>query len=104
MPYIRLSSRASDDLRVIWSYVEAETQSPTSVEYPPAADRLLEMLHEVFQSLSNYPLMGRVSSISPELRVFSVKRYLIFYRPRENGIEIARVLHTAREFGLEHVS
>jgi toxin ParE1/3/4 len=45
------------------------------------------------------PLIGRQrEELSPRLRSFPVSRYIIFYRPMENGIEIVRVLHGARDF------
>jgi toxin ParE1/3/4 len=45
------------------------------------------------------PQLGRRrEELSPRLRSFPVGRYVIFYRPLENGIEIARVLHGARDF------
>jgi toxin ParE1/3/4 len=42
--------------------------------------------------------MGRVrDELVPSLRSFPVGKYVIFYRPIENGIEIARILHGARD-------
>jgi toxin ParE1/3/4 len=35
--------------------------------------------------------------LSPRLRSFPVKNYVIFYRPLEDGIEIVRVLHGAQD-------
>jgi toxin ParE1/3/4 len=44
------------------------------------------------------PELGRLrEELSPRLRSFPVGRYVIFYRPMENRIEIARVLHGARD-------
>ena len=36
--------------------------------------------------------------IRPELRTFPVGNYLILYREIENGAEIVRVVHGAREW------
>ena len=45
------------------------------------------------------PDMGRLrEDLSAGLRSFSVGNYVIFYRPMKGGIEIARVLHGARDF------
>ncbi|MGH7989069.1 MAG: type II toxin-antitoxin system RelE/ParE family toxin [Limisphaerales bacterium] len=45
------------------------------------------------------PLLGRErEELLPRLRSFPVSRYVIFYRPMENGIEVVRVLHGARDF------
>ncbi|WP_373530241.1 type II toxin-antitoxin system RelE/ParE family toxin [Nostoc sp.] len=43
------------------------------------------------------PKMGRERiDISPLVRSFAVSNYLIFYRLIEEGIEIVRVIHGAR--------
>jgi toxin ParE1/3/4 len=45
-----------------------------------------------------HPELGRLrDEFAPGLRCFPVDRYLIFYRVREDNIEIARVLHGARD-------
>jgi toxin ParE1/3/4 len=36
--------------------------------------------------------------LSPRLRSFPVGSYIIFYRPTQDGVEIARILHGARDF------
>lgn len=42
--------------------------------------------------------MGRLRpDIAPELRYFVVGNYLILYRTVENGIQIVRVIHGARD-------
>jgi toxin ParE1/3/4 len=38
----------------------------------------------------------RRSHLAPNLRMFPVYEYLIFYRPIDDGVEIARVLHGRR--------
>jgi len=35
--------------------------------------------------------------LAARLRSFPVGSYVIFYRPMENGVEIVRVLHGARD-------
>jgi toxin ParE1/3/4 len=50
------------------------------------------------QALSRRPAMGRVrSELAPELRSFPVGRYVVFYLPCPDGIDIVRVLHGARD-------
>ena len=42
--------------------------------------------------------MGRPrGELAPRLRSFPVGPYVLFYRPTPNGIEVARVLHGARD-------
>jgi toxin ParE1/3/4 len=71
---------------------------------PKAADRFLDRAEEAFETLLRMPEMG-VSVPAPGLslaglRRWSVpgfKKYLIFYRPVEDGIEVVRILHGARD-------
>lgn len=45
------------------------------------------------------PHLGRQrEELSPRLRSFPVANDVIFYRPLDNGVKIARVLHGARDF------
>ena len=44
------------------------------------------------------PEIGRPrEDLAARLRSFPVGSYIIFYRPMEYGVEIARVLHGARD-------
>jgi toxin ParE1/3/4 len=67
------------------------------------ADRFLRHVELTVEALVDSPDVGlRWSSIHnrlTDLRVSKVRRFpnhLIFYRPCESGIEIVRVLHSAR--------
>jgi toxin ParE1/3/4 len=62
--------------------------------------RFLVSAHETFSLLSTQPEMGWNSKLrNPELkglrlfRVNGFEKILIFYRPRERGVQILRVLH-----------
>ncbi len=62
------------------------------------ADALLRQLAGTMRTLAGNPLMGRSrEDLLPGLRSFAVGSYIIFYRPVERGIEVARVLHGARD-------
>jgi toxin ParE1/3/4 len=42
--------------------------------------------------------MGRIrSDLLPNLRSFPVGNYVIFYFPADDGIEVIRILHGARD-------
>ena len=42
--------------------------------------------------------MGRArDELAPDLRSFPFGRYVIFYEPIEDGIDVVRVLHSARD-------
>lgn len=89
MPYV-VSPRAETDLDEIWRYIAKENV--------PAADRLLDRLHQTFRMLARQPLMGQLrEDLRPMLRGFVVGNYVVFYRPTFKGIEIVRVIHGARD-------
>lgn len=47
--------------------------------------------------------MGRkVEELAPNLRSFPIGSYLIFYRPIEDGIQLIRILHGARDITPEY--
>jgi toxin ParE1/3/4 len=90
MARYRIARRAGIDLDDIWLSI-AERDGPV------AADRVLTRLYEAFVSLSLSPRIGvRRAYFGPNLRMFPVFDYLIFYRPMDDGVEIVRVLHGRR--------
>jgi toxin ParE1/3/4 len=86
----RVSDAAKSDLEEIWFYIARDN--------PDAADKFVRVLVSRFPTLASMPDLGRKrEELSPRLRSFPVGRYVIFYRPIEKGVEIARVLHGARD-------
>jgi toxin ParE1/3/4 len=88
--------RAASDLKGIAVYYFGESFS--------AALRFSEAVQATFDQLAGTPLMGSPRPLlHPRLadlrqwRVRGFENYLIFYRPIEDGIEIVRVLHGARD-------
>jgi toxin ParE1/3/4 len=91
MNQYRVSDAARSDLDEIWFYI--------ALDNVDAADRFLRAIVSRFPRLASMPEMGRQrEELATRLRSFPVGNYLIFYRPMENGVEIARVLHGARDF------
>ncbi len=90
MSQCRLSDAARSDLDEIWFYIAQDNAD--------AADNFIRAIVSRFPKLAAMPQMGRArEELSPHLRSFPIGRYVIFYRPMENGVEIARVLHGARD-------
>jgi toxin ParE1/3/4 len=86
----RVSNEARSDLDKIWYYIAQDN--------PEAADRFILKIISKFPKLAATPHLGRErDELSPRLRSFTVGRYIIFYRPIYNGVEIARVLNGARD-------
>jgi len=87
----RVSDAARSDLDEIWFYIAQDNTD--------AADQLIRTIVSRFPALAAMPLLGRQrEELSPRLRSLPVANYVIFYRPLDIGIEIARVLHGARDF------
>jgi toxin ParE1/3/4 len=59
---------------------------------------LLQRLNETIENLADNPYMGRKrNDLMPNLRSFVQGKYVIFYFPISNGIDIIRILHGARD-------
>jgi toxin ParE1/3/4 len=89
MSRVQFTVQAGRDLEEIEEFI--------SLDNPDAAARLLLSIHEKCVLVSRQPQMGRRHfDFSPDLRGFPVGNYLVFYRPAEDGIEVIRVIHGAR--------
>ena len=63
-----------------------------------ASDRQIDLFTEKFELLARNPYTGRNrEDFAAGLRSFPVGAYIIFYRLREEGIEISRVLNASRD-------
>lgn len=92
MPRVLTKPEADNDLVDIWLYIANDS--------PNNADRFLDRMREKFCSLAEAPQIGtRRDELRTGLRSQPVGTYLIFYFPLDDGIEIVRVLHGARDIG-----
>ena len=83
---------AEDDLLEIWVYIAADDSD--------AADRVIDRIEASCQRLASSPLTGsKRDELSSGLRSFVVGRYVVFYAPTSDGIDVVRVLHGARDIG-----
>ena len=90
MSHYRVSNAARADLDEIWLYIAEDD--------PEAADRFIRSINSRFPKLASMPYMGRQrEEPSPGMRSLPVGNYIIFYRPIDQGIEVVRVLHGARD-------
>ena len=69
-----------------------------------AGRRFIHAARREFKFLADSPLAGAIRQTAPRqlkgLRSWPIKKYrnyLIFYLPREHGVEIVRVLHGAQD-------
>jgi toxin ParE1/3/4 len=84
------SAAACRDLDDIFDYVAEHNLS--------AADRLVDMIFERCRLLVDFPEMGqRRSDLTPGLRAFSIRKYVVFFRSNQGIVEVVRVVHGARD-------
>ncbi len=90
MPNAYRAPLANSDLDAIWDYVARDN--------PAAADDLIDTLVEKCWMLAAHPDVGELRpELAPRLRSFSVGNYVILYRPVEDGVDVARVIHGSRD-------
>ncbi len=87
-----LADLAEQDLDLVWLYLARESSEQV-------ADIVLKKIRNDMRRLVDFPFIGhhRDDLPDPALRAWSVYSYLIVYRPFEDGIEVARVIHGAQD-------
>lgn len=81
---------AGADIAEIWDYIAEDSVLQ--------ADAWVDRLDGKLRLLSSQPLMGRArEDLSPGIRSMPFGRYVIFYEPLPDGIDVIRVLHSARD-------
>ena len=88
----RISSLARLDLDQIHDYIARDN--------PAAARRWLRKTMDQFSWLAKNPVSGEArDDFRPDLRSLSHGNYVIYFRQRQDHLEIVRVLHGARDIG-----
>ncbi len=82
------------DLQAVYRYIRADDEH--------SARRFLEKAYDTFEFLAENPLIGRARTEFGHdgLRSWRIQgfgRYLVFYVPREERVQIWRVLHGSRD-------
>jgi toxin ParE1/3/4 len=94
MKRYRLNSIAKSDLTSIHKYIARDNLT--------AADRLIYVFKQKFRLLASQPLLGQHRpELGANLRSFTVGNYVVYYRTVQNGIEVARVIHAARDIEMQ---
>ena len=84
------SPRAVEDLREILEYIARDQ--------PQVAEEFVSTLRQRCVELAQFPRIGMLrEDLAPQLRVFPVGNYAIYFRPANDGVRIERVLHAARD-------
>lgn len=90
MPRVTRRPLAEADILEIWDYIADDNIA--------AADRWVDRLDEQLGLLAGQPMMGRArDELAPGVRSFPFGRYVVFYAPLDDGIDVIRVLHGARD-------
>ena len=88
---ISRSLKSREDLTGIGLYIAQDN--------PSAADRVLDKIEERLQLRSDFPRSGtKRTKKRKNLRGVAEGNYVIFFRPLEDGIELVRVIHGARDY------
>lgn len=81
---------AAADIGEIWDYIAEDSVAQ--------ADAWVDRLDGRLRLLATKPLMGRArEELAPGLRSLSFGRYVVFYQPVDDDIDVVRVLHSARD-------
>lgn len=81
---------AAVDILDVWDHIAED-----SLEQ---ADRWIDNLDEKLKLIATQPLIGRArGELAAGMRSFPFGRYIIFYAPVDGGIDVVRVLHSARD-------
>lgn len=92
MPPIIYSADAQADLREIWDYIAEHSQFQ--------ADRLVLRFRSKLEYLAKWKTIGRPRpEIATGCRSYPYGNYCFYFRPTEAGIEVIRILHSARDIG-----
>ena len=81
---------AEEDILVIWEYIADDSIDE--------ADRWLDRLDEKLALWATQPTMGRSrDELIPGIRSMPFGRYVVFYAPAGEGLDVIRVLHGSRD-------
>ncbi|MFY9747414.1 MAG: type II toxin-antitoxin system RelE/ParE family toxin [Acidobacteriaceae bacterium] len=87
MAVLSLSPKARADLIDIGAYTLQTWSEAQAIRY-------LDRLEDAMERLAENPMLGRAcDEIRTGLRRIAEGRHVIFYRRRERGIRVSRILH-----------
>lgn len=86
MPRVTRRPQAEMDILDIWEYIAADSIVQ--------ADLWVDNLDRSLDLQATQPKMGRDrEELAPGLRSFPFGRYVVFFLPLEDGIDVVRVMH-----------
>ena len=90
MSNVTYSKLADRDLDEIWDYIAQDSIFQ--------ADRLWQRMKEKLEYLAKWQTIGRPRpEFTKGCRSFPFGNYCFYFRPTDSGIEVLRILHSARD-------
>ena len=81
---------AETDVLEIWGFIAEDSIAE--------ADRWVDRLDERLQLWATQPMIGRArEELAPGIRSMAFGRYVVFFAPIHDGIDLVRVLHSSRD-------
>ncbi len=94
-PRILRTRQSREDYLAIYEYIATDS--------PQNAAMILRLFDEKLAVLARNKHMGRPRpELAPNLRCWLVHRFVLFYRPIEDGIVLVRVLHSSMDISGRH--
>ena len=82
--------QAELDILEIWEFIAGDSVA--------AADTWVDELDEKMALWATQPMMGRArDELAPGIRSLAFGRYVVFFEPLADGIDVVRVMHGARD-------
>ena len=90
MSKVIYSTEAKADLQETWDYIAEDSSFQ--------ADRLILRFREKLEYLAKWQTIGRPRpEFTKGCRSFPFGNYCFYFRPTDSGIEVLRILHSARD-------
>jgi len=93
----RKSPQTEIDLTSIYNFIADDSAK--------AANAWLGRIEATFDMLAETPLAGRArDDLASNLRSFPVGRYIIFYTPVSDGVEVVRVMNSRQDIDADDMA
>ena len=93
---IFISDAAYADMDEIFSYISSNLYSPD------AAGKLLDKIFDSMAPLGDFPLIGAIPNnnvlATQGYRLLTVDNFIIFYIPKDNEVQIVRIIYGRRDW------
>jgi toxin ParE1/3/4 len=94
MPRVTRRPEAETDILEIWDFIADDSVRE--------ADRWIDRLDEKLSLWATQPMIGRSrDELAPDLLSMPFGRYVVFFMPLADGVDVVRVLHSSRDVDQE---